>query len=246
MLEKGEKIRIGENEYKLSEFDTQKEEILDELRNVKYNDLEDLVYRMQLTYDKIIDILDLKYFPTKRTRYSLNPNIYEVVDLKNTLKHILPDNVYINVTIDDVRLKSNLKTNQTLSFTEKSFFYTILGFTRLRSYPLDAVYGFYQLIAGSYKSDKPINITGIDKVHLNCDCIQGSIVNGIRETILYSFALFSSPGHKVYKEPKKKLFKKVNKSVLSHITFYLEDDDHKPVDFNNETISFTCQLNKIY
>ena len=37
-----------------------KNEILDELRNVKYNDLEDLVYRMHLTYDEIIDILDLK------------------------------------------------------------------------------------------------------------------------------------------------------------------------------------------
>ena len=48
------------------------------------------------------------------------------------------------------------------------------------------------MIAGSYKSDKPINITGIDKIHLKCDCIQGSIVNGIREPILYSFAL-SSP-----------------------------------------------------
>ena len=29
------------------------------------------------------------------------------------------------------------------------------------------------------------------------------------------------------------------------MTFYFEDDDHKPVDFNNETISFTCQLIKI-
>ena len=29
------------------------------------------------------------------------------------------------------------------------------------------------------------------------------------------------------------------------ITFYLEDDDHKPIDFNGETISFTCQLIKI-
>ena len=101
------------------------------------------------------------------------------------------------------------------------------------------------MIAGSYKGDKPINITGIDKVHLKGDCIQGSIVNGVRESILFSFALSSPPGHKIYKEPRVKLFKKVNKSVLSHITFYFEDDDYKPVDFNNETISFTCQLIKI-
>ena len=101
------------------------------------------------------------------------------------------------------------------------------------------------MIAGSYKSDKPINITGIDKVHLKCDCIQGSIINGIREPNLYSFALSSPLGYKIYKEPRIKLFKKINKSVLSHITFYFEDDDQKPVHFNNETTSFACQLIKI-
>ena len=152
---------------------------------------------MQRTYNEIIDILDLEYVPTKRTGFSLNPGIYEIVDLNNTLKYILPDNVKVDVTIDDIRLKSNLKTNQTLLFTKKSFFYTILGFTQSRSYPLDDIDGFYQLIAGSYKSDKPINITGIDKVHLKCDCIQGSTVNGVREPILFSFALSSPPGYKI-------------------------------------------------
>ena len=151
----------------------------------------------------------------------------------------------VTITIDDIRLKSILKINQTLTFTEKSFFYTILGFTQSRSYPLDDIDGFYQLISGSYKSDRPINITGIDKIHLKCDCIQGSIVNGVREPILFSFALSSPPGHKINKEPRIKLLKKINKSVLSHISFYFEDDDHKPVDFHNKTISFTCQLIKI-
>ena len=107
----------------------------------------------------------------------------------------------VSVTIDDVRLKSNLNINQTLIFTEKSFFYTILGFTRSCSYPLDETDGFYQLIAGSYKSDRPINITGVDKIRSKCDCIQGSIVNGIREPFFYSFSLSSPPGHKTNKEP---------------------------------------------
>ena len=241
---RGNKIKIGDIEYKLSDFDNQKNEIIEELKKAKYKDLRDLVYRMQLTYDEIIDVLDLKYIPTKRTGYSLNPGIYEIVNLNNTFRHILPDNVKVNITIDDIRVKSNLKIKQTLIFTEKSFFYTILSFTQSRSYPLDDIDGFYQIIAGSYKSDKPINITGIHKIHLKCDCIQGSIVNGIREPILYSFALSSPPGHKIYKEPRVKLFKKINKSVLSHITFYFEDDDHKAVDFNGETISSTCQLIK--
>ena len=245
LRKRGNIIGTGYILYKLSDFDTHKNQILEELKKVKYNDLKDLVYIMQRNYDEILNILALKYISTKRTGYSLIPGIYEVVDLNNSLKHILPDSVKVSVTIDDARLKSNLKTNQTLIFTAKSFFYTILGFTRSRSYPLDDIDGFYQLIAGSYKSDKPINITGIDKIHLKCDCIQGSIVNGIREPILYSLALSLPPGHKIYKESRIKLFKKINKSVLSHITFYFEDDDHKPADFNGKTTWFTCQLIKV-
>ena len=45
---------------------------------------------MQLTYDEIIDILDLRYIPTKRMGYSIEPNIYNVVDLNNTLKIFYP------------------------------------------------------------------------------------------------------------------------------------------------------------
>ena len=154
---------------------------------------------MRLSFDEIKDILDLKDTPTKRIEYSLNLSVFEVVDINNTLKYILPVNVKVSVTIDDVRLKSNIKIIQTLIFTEKPLFYTILGFTRSRSYPLDDIDGFYQLISGSYKSDKHINFTGIDKIHLKCDCIQGSIVNGFIEPILYLFVCHRRPDIKYTK-----------------------------------------------
>ena len=82
------------------------------------------------------------------------------------------------------------------------------------------------------------------KVHLKCDCINGSIVNGIREPILYFLALDELPGHKIFEEPGIKLFRKINKYVMSHKTFYVADNHHKPVDFNGETVSFACQLVK--
>ena len=70
MYTKSEKegIKKRDREYQLSDFDTQKNEILQELRNVICNDLEDLVYRMRLSYDEIMDILNLKYIPTKKNR----------------------------------------------------------------------------------------------------------------------------------------------------------------------------------
>ena len=81
---------------------------------------------------------------------------------------------------------------------------------------------------------------------MKCNSKQGSIVNCIRGPILYGFCLSSPPGHKIYKGPRVKLFKRINKSFLSHITFYLEDDDYRPVDFNGKSINFTCNLTKVW
>ena len=140
---RGNKIKIGDIEYKISDFDTQKYEIIAELKKAKYKGLRDLVYRMQLTYDEIIDVLDLNYIPTKRMGYSIEPNIYNVVDLNKTLKNILPNNKKINVSIDERKYKTDLKINQTLIFTNKSFFYTILGFTQSHQGPLNDIEGVY-------------------------------------------------------------------------------------------------------
>ena len=60
----------------------------------------------------------------------------------------------------------------------------MLGFIQSHSGPLGDIDGYIQLIPGTYKSELPINITGIDKVHLKCHSIDGSIVNGIRVPIL--------------------------------------------------------------
>ena len=82
-------------------------------------------------------------------------------------------------TINDITLKSKLYINQTLINTEKSFLYINLGFTESHLGVLSDFPGFVQLILGSYKSDKPIDNTGVEKVHLGCNCFNGSLVNSI-------------------------------------------------------------------
>ena len=197
---------------------------------------------MAITYDEIVDVLDVNYITGSTNGYTLESGIYEVTDIIMMLKSLLPKDVKVNITNDDIILKSNLATNKTIRFNKKIFFfYIILGFTQSHSGEVGDIERFFQIKPGTHKNDKPINIKGVDKVHLKCDCIQGSIVNGNREQILYSFALSSTADQKVYKEHRIKLFKMVNKSVLSNIAFYLENVDHKPSIFHNETISFTCQ-----
>ena len=212
-------MKIGDKEYKLSDFDTCKEEVIEELENAEYDDLKDMVFRVESTYHEVADIPETKTFDAKSTGYTFPPGIYEISDINLMLKTLRPNDVKVKITFVDNGLRSNLTTNKAIRFTKRSFFYTKLGFVESNSGVLCFFPGFVRLTPGSYKSDKPINITGVDKIHLKADCIHGSVVNGRREAILYSFAVDSPPGHKIYKSPKKLPFKKLNESVLSHITF---------------------------
>ena len=56
------------------------------------------------------------------------------------------------------------------------------------------------------------------------------------------FFFVKPPGYKVFCEPQLIHYKEVKKSALNTITFYKKDDDHKKVNFNGETLSFTFQF----
>ena len=71
----------------------------------------------------------------------------------------------------------------TLRFDEKSFFNTLLGFTPYWDYkPTNAIHADSP---GVYTNDKILNIYTIDKIHLKSHVIDGSIVNGVRQPILF-------------------------------------------------------------
>ena len=46
-------IKIGDIDCIISDFDTHKNEIIEELKNLDENNLEDMVFRMELTYKEI-------------------------------------------------------------------------------------------------------------------------------------------------------------------------------------------------
>ena len=122
-----------------------------------------------------------------------------------------------------------------IRFHEKSFFCIVLGFIS------DWDYKHYK----KYISQNILNLGITLKIHLKCDVIEGSVVSGLRQPILYSFVLDKKPGYKVFSEPETIHYKKINKSVFNIITIYLEDDNNEEVNFNGETLTFTLQMIKI-
>ena len=72
---RGTRIEIENSGYNLAGCDHFKNEKFAGLKKVKYKDLEGMVYRMELTYDEIVDILDVKNITGSTKRYTLKPGI---------------------------------------------------------------------------------------------------------------------------------------------------------------------------
>ena len=197
--------------------------------------------QIDLVEDDIKLVLD--EYNSNFVTYELVPGIYRYRDIAEALYYILESEYpssssEILIRLDDITRKTKLVVRSgiiAIRFDEKSFFSTILGFTP----------GWDYKHYNQYLSQKIVNLSNTNKIHLKCDAIDGSVVNGVRQPILYSFVLDKPAGYKIFSEPETIHYKKINKSVLNTITFYLEDDNNKEVDFNGETLTFTLQMIKI-
>ena len=138
--------------------------------------------------------------------YELEPGIYNYKEISEALFYILQSEYpqsdsEILIRLDDITKKTKLVVNSgiiAIRFDEKSFFSTILGFTP------GWVYKHYN----QYLSQKIVNLSSTNKIHLKCDAIDGSVVNGVRQPILYSFALDKPSGYKVFCQPETIHYKK--------------------------------------
>ena len=97
----------------------------------------------------------------------------------------------------------------------------MVDFNQSHSEPVGDIERFVQEKPGNYRSEKPVNSTGINKYHLKCDCINGSFVNGIRERVWYNFALGNLQAFKYTENYEPHFLSKVLKLFFfSPITFY--------------------------
>ena len=74
-----------------------------------------------------------------------------------------------------------------------------MGFTPYWNYtPTNAIHADSP---GVCTSDKILYLSTIDKIHLKCDVIDGSIQIGFRQLFLFSFVLDKKAGYKVFCQP---------------------------------------------
>ena len=138
--------------------------------------------------------LILKEYNSQFITYELTPGIYSIQDISDTIHTFSGHMETIQIEYDDISMKTKVILKYigerkmfvlgTLRFDERSFFHTLLGFEPYWDYkPINSN---NILISGVYTSDKFIlNLNTINKIHLKCDCIDGSFQGGVRQPIVF-------------------------------------------------------------
>ena len=136
----------------------------------------------------------------------ISPGIYTFKDTSEVLLNFLQSEYKgeinkIDIENDDINSKTKMVVRLgiiAIRFVEKLFFSTILGFTS----------GWDSKHYNKFISQKIVNVSSTNEIHLKCDVIDGSVVNGLGQTILLGFVLDKPSGYKVFREPETILTKK--------------------------------------
>ena len=191
-------------------IDEYKEQVTKRMKNEQYTNIvagyvcsvfQDFERLLRTEIDLIKDDIELVLdeYNSSFITYKSTPGVHTFKDISEALFNILqseypgPSNV-IDIEIDDITTKTKLVVKSgiiAIKFDEKSFFSTLLGFTS----------GWDYKHYNEYISQKILNLVSTNKINLKCDVIDGSVVNGSRQPILYSFVLVKKPGYKVFSEP---------------------------------------------
>ena len=172
--------------------------------------------QIDLVEDDIKLVLD--EYNSSFITYEITPGIYTFKDISEALFNFLqseyprPSNV-IDIEYDDITLKIKMIVGVgiiVVKFDEKSFFCNVLGFT--------SGWDYKHYI--EYTSQKILNLGSTNKIHLKCDIINGSVIDAVRQSILYSFVLDKKPGFKVFSEPRNNTLQK-NKKFCSEYNNFL-------------------------
>ena len=130
----------------------------------------------------LVDIqLISKPYNSNFVPYEIPAGIYSIKDFSEVvctmgdherILQIKYDNIFMKTKLICARSKGNFGT---LRCSENSSFKTSVGFTSFWGYkPTSSIHANS---AGVYTSEKILNLVLIDKIHLKCDCIDGSVVN---------------------------------------------------------------------
>lgn len=158
---------------------------------------------------------------------------YELEKIKEEIERNLPLGVTFELIGNHVTLKTEIKSNVVVDFTRKDSIGSLLGFSEKK---LQA--GFYN------ESDRPVNISSVETIRVECNIVRGSFDNGKESHIVHEFFPTVAPGYKIVETPSTVIYLPVNVRKVTNITVQLRDQKGSLINLRGETLSVRLHLKR--
>lgn len=155
---------------------------------------------------------------------------YEIDEIIECLKKILPEEVKLSIIINKNTLKSEITCNKTLEFFQSGSIGSVFGFNKSKLEPKDGV----------HISVRPINIFSVNAIRIECNLTTGAYINGKIAHTIHEFFPTVATGYKIVEVPKNVIYLPITVSSIHTLNLNILDQDDNIIDFRGETI--TCRI----
>ena len=156
---------------------------------------------------------------------------YEIYAINAEIERQIPNNA-VTVKPNKNTLQSilTIAANYLVDFTIPNCLATVLGFE-------PKVYK-----EGVTNSQNIVNILRVNSILVNTNIITGSYLKGKQVPIIYDFFPYVRPGDKIVSAPKNLIYVPVTVNVISLMTCWMTDQDHRPINLRGEQLTIRFHL----
>ena len=169
---------------------------------------------------------------------------YELTEINDRISTLMlwqKGKALVEVKQDPVTLRSLLyikKHGWLVKFPGDKSLGKVLGFTKETYH--------YQIDDKGYvfphTSENIVNILSVNSILIHCDVITGSIVDGVRQPVIFHCSPNVAPGSKIVSEPVNPIYLPVSIDVINELNIWMTDQDNKLLDLQEEKIVITLHM----
>ena len=98
---------------------------------------------------------------------------------------------------------------------------------------------------GDHEAPYIVDILKVNQIHVRCNIIEGSYLNGSRAPILYSFFPNVPVGYKVVEIANPSIYFPLSFTNIESIRVWLTDQDGDPINLRNEVLSMRLHIREV-
>jgi hypothetical protein len=174
------------------------------------------------------------YVNKQKQTISVPEGAYEITELNNYLQKNVGKEKF-SLRPNNNTLQCEIESTYEIDFTGDDSLGQILGFSSKR---LQAKKVHY--------SDLPVEIIKVVNIRIECNVTGGAYHGDDVSHTLFEFDIDVETGYRLTKEPHNIIYLPILKNSIDNITLSIVDQDYRPVDFRNETITVRLELKKLY